>query len=187
MGARLLASRIGRGHRAGGRTRNRRLRRHLLSDPLPYREASFQTVFLNQVIGHLEPAVAHGCLREIHRVLRPRRDALRRLPEQARRRRPPESPHILDLPTPHELDGMLRDFGLDLKPMDHPLPGRLRASSSGAPAGAAQRDGERDRLPAVGGLGRRYRAGAVISRTVAAPGPVCATANTPQMSEPASR
>jgi len=47
------------------------IRQHLLSDPMPFSDQSFQTVIINQVIEHLEPEVARRVLKETCRVLRP--------------------------------------------------------------------------------------------------------------------
>jgi len=47
------------------------LRQHALSEPFPFTDASVGSVFMNQVIEHLEPEVATGCLEECWRVLCP--------------------------------------------------------------------------------------------------------------------
>lgn len=48
-----------------------RLIQHLLSEPFPFPDQTFQTVIINQVIGHLEPEATQNAIREIYRVLSP--------------------------------------------------------------------------------------------------------------------
>jgi SAM-dependent methyltransferase len=99
-----------------------RLRRHDLAQPLPFGGESFQTAFLNQVIGALGLGVLRRLLGEIHRVLRPGGMLFVASPN----RLAPGAfadPTYVRLYTPTELARMLREAGFDgIVPLDTARP-----------------------------------------------------------------
>ena len=84
--------------------------RHDLSHHVPFPDESFEGVFSNQVIEHLEPAAQLRMIAEAYRVLKPGGQVLIISPcrhyEPARK----DKYHI-GLLTPHELKGMVEDAG----------------------------------------------------------------------------
>jgi SAM-dependent methyltransferase len=89
------------------------LHHHLLSEPLPFPDASFQTAIWNQVIEHLEPGVAERALRESRRVLRPGGALLVYSPSRANRAERDADPTHVHLYAPAELRDLLLRVGFE--------------------------------------------------------------------------
>lgn len=99
------------------------MRQHLLSEPVPFDSASFQTVVLNQVIEHLEPPVMTSALREAWRVLAPGGMVLITSPSCFNRYEWRIDPTHINLLSPSQLGAHLRDAGFTgIEPFDAPLP-----------------------------------------------------------------
>jgi SAM-dependent methyltransferase len=97
-----------------------------LSEVLPFRESTFQTAFMNQVIEHLEPPVARRALDEGFRVLRPGGMIYVASPSRFNAEQRVADPTHINLLAPSELHAMLRAAGfVDLRPFDKALYGRL--------------------------------------------------------------
>jgi SAM-dependent methyltransferase len=108
-----------------GATRGVDLTQCALSSPLPFADEHFRTVFMNQVIEHLEPPVAHNSLNEAWRVLRPGGMIYVASPSRFNARMRLEDPTHINLLAPGELHAMLRDARfVDLRPFDRALYGR---------------------------------------------------------------
>jgi SAM-dependent methyltransferase len=88
---------------------------------LPFPSDAFQTVYLNQVIAHLEPDVAGAVLTEIRRVLRRGGMVFIASPSRANKRRTPD-PTYVNLLAPSELRELLLAHGfVGLVALDEPL------------------------------------------------------------------
>ena len=94
-----------------GRYPELRLRHHLLSELLPYEDESFQTVFMNQVVEHLEPAIGESALRETLRVLRPAGLLFLQSPSAYNRHEQTADPTHINLYEPDKLRRLLVDAG----------------------------------------------------------------------------
>jgi SAM-dependent methyltransferase len=88
-----------------------RIRHHLLSEPLPFSDDSFQTVLINQVIEHLEPAIAKQVLRESRRVLREGGTVIVSSPSRYNKADAEGDPTHLNVLVPSELRSLLEDCG----------------------------------------------------------------------------
>ena len=102
---------------------------HRLSEPLPFADASFQSVLLNQVIEHLEPTTARQVLHESLRVLKPGGLILITSPSKANRFEARADPTHINLITPTQLRESLVEAGFcRVIPFDSSLPifGRSR-------------------------------------------------------------
>ena len=98
------------------------VRQHLLSDRLPFGDASFQTVVLNQVIEHLEPEVVRHTLSECLRVLKSGGLIFVESPCFYNRREREGDPTHINLLRPSELAAMLRESGFArVQPRDSAL------------------------------------------------------------------
>jgi SAM-dependent methyltransferase len=98
------------------------LRQHLLSEPLPFGDNSFQTVMLNQVIGHLEADMGAAVIGEIRRVLRPGGMVYIASPSRFNRRERKADPTHRHLYAPLELEALLARKGfVGVVPLNYPL------------------------------------------------------------------
>src|SRR6185437_12615223 len=89
------------------------VRFHRLSSAIPFPGESYGTVVLNQVIEHLEPAVAKHVVREALRVLRPGGMLIVLAPSRANRREAEADPTHVNMMSPTQLRDMLVDCGFD--------------------------------------------------------------------------
>ena len=98
------------------------IRRHNLSDIFPFQTNSFQTVVLNQVIEHLEPAVVRHTLHEANRVLRSGGMILITSPSCYNKvELKADSTHI-NLTSPSQLHAAISEAGFEnIAPFDSPL------------------------------------------------------------------
>lgn len=120
-----------------------RIRAHNLSQPLPFADASFQTVFMNQVIEHLEPDVGANTVREIFRVLRPEGLLFIQSPSCFDKYEAGADPDHVHVYRPGELARLLRHTGFEpVQARNAPL--RLLGSGS---AGRAVMTGAFQLLP----------------------------------------
>lgn len=95
---------------------------HELSERLPFSDASFQTVVLNQVIEHLEPRLFEFTMTEVFRVLRPGGMVLVLSPSKANKKEWQADPTHLNLISPSELRQALTKCGfVNVVPFDSPL------------------------------------------------------------------
>jgi SAM-dependent methyltransferase len=98
------------------------LLQHFLSDPFPFPDQTFQTVIMNQVIEHLEPAVAENSVAESYRVLRPGGILYVTSPSRFNTYERNADPTHLNLCSPGELRTLLSEKGfLKVIPMNAPL------------------------------------------------------------------
>jgi SAM-dependent methyltransferase len=94
-----------------------------VSEPLPFRGGSFQTVVLNQVFEHLEPPVGDRLLEECRRQLRPGGVLYLTTPSRFNRQERRDDPTHINLLSPSELRDLLHRAGfVDVRPFDVPLP-----------------------------------------------------------------
>ena len=94
-----------------GKSRGLQIRKHDLAEPLIFAESdSFDAVFCNQVIEHVDDAAQENIAREAYRILRPGGEFLVQSPcrhyEVARRDK-----HHINLLTPSELKALLAKHG----------------------------------------------------------------------------
>ena len=98
------------------------MEQHLLSDKFPLGDCTFQTVFLNQVIEHLEPAVAENCVAECFRVLRPGGIFIVMSPSKFNRRERDADPTHICMYSPSSLRKLLTSKGFArVKALDAPM------------------------------------------------------------------
>jgi 2-polyprenyl-3-methyl-5-hydroxy-6-metoxy-1,4-benzoquinol methylase len=98
------------------------LKRHLLSDAFPVGDCTFQTVYLNQVIEHLEPAVAETCVAECWRVLRPGGMFIVMSPSKLNKRERDADPTHICLYSPSSLKRLLASKGfVNIRALDAPM------------------------------------------------------------------
>ena len=101
---------------------NLSLRRHLLSEPLPFADESFQTVLMNQVIEHLEPNVARYTVSETVRVLRPNGMVMITSPSRFNKYERMADPTHINMYSPTELHNLVASAGFrDIVATDYPL------------------------------------------------------------------
>ena len=96
-----------------GRCARLQVKQHLLSEPLPFFDESFQTVVINQVIEHLEPVVAGAVLLESFRVLVPGGLIYIGSPSRNNTKERLADPTHINLYTPLELLDLIRQTGFD--------------------------------------------------------------------------
>jgi SAM-dependent methyltransferase len=100
-----------------------KLRHHVLSERLPFPDASFQTVVMNQVIEHLEAPVARAAVGEAFRVLRTGGMLFITSPSQFNEYERTIDPTHINMLAPSTLEAMLRAGGFTtIKRFDEPLP-----------------------------------------------------------------
>jgi len=100
-----------------------KLRHHVLSRPLPFADGTFQTVVMNQVIEHLEPAVGRTAVGEAFRVLRPGGMLLITSPSLYNKNERTADPTHINMLAPSTLAAMLRAAGFTtIERFDEPLP-----------------------------------------------------------------
>jgi len=107
---------------ARGRCPSLNLKQHFLSDPFPLGDCTFQTIYLNQVIEHLEPAVAEACVSECYRVLRPGGLFIVMSPSKFNKHERDADPSHICLYSPSSLKSLLASRGFtDISQLDTPL------------------------------------------------------------------
>ncbi len=99
-----------------------KLEQHLLSDPFPLGDCAFQTIYLNQVIEHLEPAVAEACVSECYRVLKPGGLFIVMSPNKFNKHERDADPTHIYLYSPSSLKSLLASKGFtDIRALDSPM------------------------------------------------------------------
>ena len=107
---------------ARGRCSSLKLEQHFLSDPFPLGDCTFQTIFLNQVIEHLEAAVAEACISECYRVLRPGGLLIVMSPNKYNKYERDADPTHICLYSPSSLKRLLASKSFtDIRPLDAPM------------------------------------------------------------------
>jgi SAM-dependent methyltransferase len=97
--------------------------RHILGEPLPFHDETFQTILLNQVIEHIEPRICRQTLIDSLRVLRPGGMIFITSPSRFDRVEGPKDPTHIHLYAPSELRRVLESVGFThIVPADYPLP-----------------------------------------------------------------
>jgi SAM-dependent methyltransferase len=95
---------------------------HTLENPLPFKDKSFQTVLMNQVVEHLTAPTARRCLNEVNRVLRPGGMLLITSPSKYNLAESRGDPTHVLMYSPKELRNLLASCGFTgIIPMDSPL------------------------------------------------------------------
>lgn len=89
------------------------LRPHSIGEAFPFANESFQVVYINQVIEHLNHSIAGRCLKEAWRVLRPKGMLFVASPSKFNRDEQAQDPTHVRLYSPSELRSLLRLCGFD--------------------------------------------------------------------------
>lgn len=87
------------------------IQQHLLSEPFPFPDNSFQTVVINQVIEHLEPEVAESSIDESYRVLHAGGMLFIASPSKFNKYERKADPTHINLYSPKELENLLVSKG----------------------------------------------------------------------------
>ena len=98
------------------------LRCHLLSEPFPFKDESFQTVVMNQVIEHLEADVARHAVKESARVLRSGGMLMINSPSRFNKFEKVDDPTHINMYSPTELRNLVASAGFrDIVATNYPL------------------------------------------------------------------
>ena len=98
------------------------MEQHLLSEPFPLENDRYQTVIMNQVVEHLEPAVARNALAEAFRVMRPGGLLIVYSPSRFNKEQQKDDKTHINMLSPSELRDVVSSSGfVDITACDVPL------------------------------------------------------------------